>query len=121
MPCSARAVGLALACTPTLAATSLSARAAFFATVAVADPWLFVSFYCHPGFILLHMSAAMVLPGGPARTAVLRLIVALCPNVPVSPAGSRCHQLGSSGVMKPRIAGVRGYEDSVTRMPWDAG
>ena len=89
------AVGLALACIPTLAARSASARAAFFAAVAVADLWLFVSFYCHPGFVLLHMSAAMLLPAGPERTAVLRLIVA--------------HQLGSSGVMKLRIAGIKGF------------
>lgn len=88
-------VGLALACIPTLAARSASARAAFFAAVAVADLWLFVSFYCHPGFVLLHMSAAMLLPAGPERTAVLRLIVA--------------HQLGSSGVMKLRIAGIKGF------------
>ena len=87
-------VGLALACFPTLAHAA-PARATFFAAVAVADLWLFVSFYCHPGFVLLHMSAAMILPAGPERVAVLRLIVA--------------HQLGSSGVMKLRIAGVRGF------------
>jgi hypothetical protein len=71
---------------------SLCLRAIFFVSVAVIDLHYFTGYGGHPGFILLWFSAAMVLPPGPSRCGVQRVIVG--------------HQLGSSGIHKLRIGGL---------------
>ena len=105
--CALLAVALAIAAdVPAGCASATPPRVAFAALVAVADVWFFASHYCHPGFVLLYSTAAMVLAPGP-RTAVLRLVAA--------------HQLGSSGVMKLRVAGLRGFTRPSSMYRWLRG
>lgn len=96
-------VGAALAVSPSLAMESMAARSLFLGAVACADLWSYASYGGHPGFMLLYTSAAMVIPVGPSRSGVLRLLVA--------------HQLGSSGIVKLWVGG-RDWFDFETIAEW---
>lgn len=95
--------GALLALHPTLASASMGARACFALCLAACDLWLGAFIYNHAGYVLLYTSMAMVLPAGPSRSTILRLIF--------------MQQLGSSGIMKLRIAGFAGFchPDSMER------
>ena len=67
-------------------------RLLFGVSVAVLDVCAFSTHGGHGGFICLYTAFALVMPGGPTRSALLRLIVS--------------QQLGSSGLHKLRIGGA---------------
>ena len=79
-------------------------RAAFALALFVADCGYFAGYPCHPGFVLLYTSAAMCLPPGPARSGVLRVVVA--------------HQLGAPGLNKVRVSGAAAWLSPATLTEW---
>ena len=91
-------VGLALAASTNLA-ESQAWRGVFLSLVLVVDAYYYAGYLCHPGFCLLHTCAAMVLPPGASRAGVLHVVVA--------------HQLASPGLAKLRIAGLKGFRDTM--------
>ena len=102
-------IGAALTCSHTLAA-AMSWRAAFLVALLVADLHHYNTYKGHAAFVFLYTSTAMVLPRGPMRMGVLRLVVA--------------HQLGSPAIYKLLVGGVAWVhpdtmnESMTAELPW---
>ena len=95
-------LGASLAISQTLVNSQL-ARLAFFVALAICDISLSSAIYNHVSYVFLYTAAALVLPADSSRFTVLRIIFT--------------QQLASSGIMKLRISGFRGFchPDSMER------